>query len=143
MCYCKPEVRTPWCPNCTQVLYTEVKELKKKYVEGKKTLVYIASPYNHEDSEVTQDRMETVYAVASELMLQGKDVTTPLFMHEVVKRFELPSTFEYWEAYCFNILRRCDEMHVLCLPGWSESRGVKAEIEFCYKHCIPVKYVEV
>jgi len=105
-------------------------------------MIYLAAPYYHKNSDITQERMEKVYAVASELMLRGRHVTTPLFMHEVVDRFELPGDFEYWKAYCFDILKRCDEMHILCLPGWAESRGIKAEIEFCREHNIPIVNVE-
>lgn len=29
MCYCKPEIRTPYCPNCTSAMYQEIQRLNE------------------------------------------------------------------------------------------------------------------
>jgi hypothetical protein len=143
MCYCTPEVRTPWCPHCPQAIQDELQKLMglpKHKQHGK--LIYVASPYGHTDKEVVQHRMEEVYGYMAFAMERGDHCITPLFMHEIVLRHEMPDDFDFWQAYCFNLLARCDEMHILCLKGWTESVGVTAEIEFCRANNIPIKNIE-
>jgi hypothetical protein len=94
-------------------------------------MIYLASPYNHRDKAVIQARMEQIYAVIGKYTKEGTHVITPLFMHEVVIRHDIAGDYMFWEAYCLNLLKRCDKMIVLCLYGWDTSRGVTAEIEFC------------
>jgi hypothetical protein len=40
------------------------------------------------------------------------------------------------------VLRRCDRLVVLRIPGWRESRGVTLEIEFAQTAGIPIEFVE-
>jgi hypothetical protein len=67
---------------------------------------------------------------------------TPMFFHPVVKLHELPNDFAFWGDLSLDLLKRCDEMHLLKLEGWSVSRGVKEELDFCHKNGIKVSYVE-
>ena len=106
-------------------------------------MIYLAAPYSNPDPKLVQARMEQIYDVMGEFMKQDRHVLTPLFMHEVAVRHELDGTYDYWEKYCLDILKRCDEMIVLCLPGWTESRGVKGEMEFCRRNGIPITFMEV
>ena len=63
-------------------------------------------------------------------------------LDEIVIRHELDGTYEYWENYCLDMLKRCDEMIVICLPGWTESNGVKGEMEFCKRTGKRVTFME-
>jgi hypothetical protein len=40
------------------------------------------------------------------------------------------------------MLSRCDDLAVLCLPGWRESVGVRAGIVFAQEIGIPVRFIE-
>lgn len=105
-------------------------------------MIYLAAPYNDSDPSIVQARMEIIYRVMGEFMKEGRHVVTPLFMHEIVIRHELDGTYEYWEKYCLDMLKRCDEMIVLCLPNWTESNGVKGEMEFCKRTGKRVTFME-
>lgn len=105
-------------------------------------MIYLAAPYSDPDPVIVQARMEIIYHAIGEFMKEGKHVITPLFMHEVATRHKLDGTYEYWEDYCLDVLKRCDEMIVLCLRGWTDSRGIKGEIEFCQYHNIKVTFIE-
>jgi hypothetical protein len=105
-------------------------------------MIYLAAPYSHYDKDIVQSRMEKIYAVLAHYMRKGEHILTPLAMHEVVTRHEdIPDDFNYWGDYCLDVLKRCDRMIVLMLPGWDSSRGVAQEIDFCFKNDIPVIYL--
>lgn len=104
-------------------------------------LIYIAAPYYDPNSSVTLKRMERIYGMMHHYIVNDKHPITPLSMHEIVARYDLNGTYEFWDRYCLNILKRCDEMHVLCLEGWDKSRGVAAEIQFCKDNNIPIRYI--
>lgn len=105
-------------------------------------MIYLAAPYSHPDKEIVQARMESIYRVMSTYMKKGEHILTPLFMHEVVLRHNLPDDFVYWGKYCLDLLKRCDKMVVLTLPGWEFSNGVHKEIAFCNENNIPVEYIK-
>jgi len=52
-----------------------------------------------------------------------------------------PDTWDFWRSLDLEILGRCDEVVVLKLPGWDESRGVQAEVAMARKLGKPVSYV--
>lgn len=104
-------------------------------------MIYIAAPYNYADRSITQKRIDTVYSVMARLMKEGHYVVSPLLMHEVVIRHDLPNEFEYWREYSINMLKRCDKLIVLMLDGWDTSTGVLAEIEYAEQNNIPVEYI--
>ena len=105
-------------------------------------MIYLAAPYSHPDPAIVKGRMESIYACLAHYMKMGEHIITPLFMHEVVVRNEdMDDDFHYWGEYCLDLLKRCDRMIVLQLPGWDISRGVAQEIEFCFRRDIPVLYI--
>lgn len=104
-------------------------------------MIYLAAPYSHPDKDIVQTRMEKIYAVMAQYMSKGEHIFTPLFMHEVVLRHDLPDDFEYWGNYCLDHLKRCDKMIVFQLPGWEYSKGVSHEILFATKNNIEIEYL--
>jgi len=107
-------------------------------------MVYISSPYTHDDSFVVDCRMEVVYgAMAFFSNEKGMHCVTPLSMHELVKRRPMPTDYKFWKEYCENLLKRCDRMIVLKQDGWETSTGVKGEVDFCDLNNIPVDYWDI
>jgi len=107
-------------------------------------MIYLAAPYNDKEPSMVNYRMIKVYDTIHDLMLSNKHVTSPLLMHEVVRRFsDMPTDYTYWESYCLDILSRCDELYVLMLPGWKESKGVTSEINYCIAREVPIVYLEI
>lgn len=106
-------------------------------------MIYLATPYSHPDKFIEIDRFEKVTKVAAKLLQEGHHIISPI-THGVplcMVNTNLPSHFQFWEDYCIDLLSRCEEMRILQLSGWERSRGVKAEIEFCNKHSIPISYI--
>ncbi|MCL2119653.1 MAG: DUF1937 family protein [Planctomycetaceae bacterium] len=92
-------------------------------------ILYLACPYSHSDEAVRQQRYHLACRAAAKLMKAGIVVFSPLantvpaiefggleLSHHGFLRLDLP------------MLRRCDELLVLCLDGWQESIGVQQEL---------------
>lgn len=43
---------------------------------------------------------------------------------------------------CKSLISKCDELWVLKIDGWEQSKGVSAEIEYAESLNIPIKYKE-
>lgn len=101
-------------------------------------MIYIASPYSDKDPAVMQSRYEEVKAFTAELMRRGLPVYSPIVHgHDIASSHDLPTDWLFWKSHCLAILRKADKMIILSLPGWEDSTGVNAEIEFCNLCGIP------
>ncbi len=115
---------------------------------GKDTLVYLASPYSAKLKDGTVDhetqalRAEQVSAAAALLAGMNVMVYTPIAHGHAINRYStLDGSWEVWGRHCLRLLRTCDELWVLMLPGWAESRGVQAEVDEANKLGMTVMYV--
>ena len=105
-------------------------------------LIYIASPYTNKDYTKLVDNYLTVTKYAAKLVEQGDVAFSPItYGHTLVSFRQMPLDFAFWENFCMTFLKKCDEMIVLCIPGWEHSKGVAAEIKLCEEYGIPVVYV--
>lgn len=104
-------------------------------------MIYVAGPYYHADAAVIERRMELVYTLLAQLTARGNNVVTPMLMHAVVLRYDLPNNYEYWGKLSEDLLSRCDEMVVLKTEGWDKSMGLMAEIKLCEAKGIPYRFV--
>lgn len=104
-------------------------------------IVYVASPYSHPDPQIMQFRYEVIRDYCAELIQQGTFAFSPIiYGHEMAKFNEMPTDAAWWEAFNFAFLSIAQELHVCCMDGWKESKGVQAEIDFAEKNGIPVTY---
>lgn len=93
-------------------------------------MIYLASPYSHEDEAVCLDRYENASHVTAELMGRGEVVFSPIaYAHPLAMRYDLPLGWDYWQKVDKAMLAACDSLWVLQLDGWMASVGVQAEIE--------------
>ena len=98
-------------------------------------MIYLASPYSHPDPAVMQRRFEDVRAVTAALLRRGEIVYSPIVHgHAIATAHELPTDHDFWLRHCFAMLERADNLHVLMLDGWKESKGVQAEIDWWKAH---------
>jgi hypothetical protein len=105
-------------------------------------LTYLASPYSHPDPDVMHHRYELACAAAGVLMKCGHKVFAPIaHSHRIGQLIGSSVDHDFWLEQDFAILRHCDQMLVLLINGWKESKGVQAEIEFCKARAIPVEYL--
>lgn len=102
--------------------------------------IYLAAPYLHKDPEVREQRVEAVNKKAAELMMAGHLVFSPLsHSHPISKHCQVdPCDHDFWLHQDLWVLEICDEMHVLCLDGWRESKGIKTERDFAMSKSMPI-----
>jgi len=105
--------------------------------------IYLASPYSHPDPEVRHQRFEAVNRAAANLMRRGHVIFSPIsHSHIIARDHDLPTDWDFWERIDVEFVKRCDELWVLKLNGWEESRGVCHEVDCAKFLDIPVKFIE-
>lgn len=106
-------------------------------------MIYLASPYNDSDSNVRQRRFEQVAAFAAKMVQSGYPVLSPIcHWHPIAEAHDLPKDYEFWLKVNMALLSKCDQIWVLMLDGWRESRGVKAEVNYAFEHKIRISYFQ-
>lgn len=108
-------------------------------------LIYLACPYSTTDDIEMRVRTLKATKKTAELMEDGYNVFSPLTHSDPVADYldpDLRWNHDFWLSRDFQIIRKCDELHVLCLPGWDTSYGVGEEIKLAKKLEIPIIYHE-
>ena len=106
------------------------------------TLLYIASPYSHEDPAVRQARFEAACRMTAELIRQGKPAYSPVVHSHPLCHYGLPLCWDFWQRHDLRFLEMCSEVVVLKLPQWEKSVGVNAEIAAARAMGKPVTFME-
>ena len=107
-------------------------------------MIYLASPYSHDDPNVRTQRFDDVCFMASLLMKRGFKVFSPIaHSHPIAVPWGLPDDIEFWKDFDFWFIDRCDEFWVLMIDGWDESKGIEKEIDFAEAIEKPIKYVDM
>jgi hypothetical protein len=103
------------------------------------TLVYLSSPYSHDDPAVREERYHAAMATAASLVQKNFFVISPIVhWHSVALAHQLPTDFEFWKLYNEELIKRCDAVFLLAIPGWEDSVGVAIELQFATKYGKPV-----
>lgn len=106
-------------------------------------MIYLASPYNHYDTEVRNERYSMTLKATAYLLKRNYIVFSPIVHnHHLASQFDLPREWEFWKNIDEVFLRKADELIVLLLDGWKESIGVKAEIKIAKERGIPIRFMQ-
>lgn len=93
-------------------------------------MIYLASPYSHQDPFVRETRYLAVAKKVIEYLQADKFVYSPIVhCHELQKIVPIGTDFNFWRSYNLHMLDLASELHVLNLEGWAESIGVSGEIQ--------------
>ena len=93
-------------------------------------MIYLASPYTHEQAAVMERRFELACAVVAELVKEDHVIYSPIaHFHPIAVRHELPRDFSFWQRQNLSMLSKADTLLVLRLDGWETSKGVANEID--------------
>jgi len=104
--------------------------------------IYLASPYSHDNVLIRKIRFDSVCAKAAELMMDGHIVFSPIaHSHPISRWLDNPNDGDFYLKQDLAMLPFFDEMWVLTLDGWRESKGIAREIEYANKLGIKVKYI--
>lgn len=107
-----------------------------------KPMIYLACPYGHPDRDLMDDRYETANKVTAKLMAEGNIIFSPLSHTVPISKYLLDWKQHQWLETDLPFMEMCDELYVLMLHGWKESKGVEFEIHhFTMREC-PISYIE-
>lgn len=112
--------------------------------ENEPKVLYLACPFTHSDPAVQEYRYRMSCIAAAKLMRRGIVVFNPLShsvpINEYLHGIEDQHTF--WMGIDLPVLHRCDEVLILGLEKWTESRGVKAEMFEAMAYAKPITLIE-
>jgi len=104
-------------------------------------MIYLASPYSHEEDRVMEDRYQKTMAFVARNLKQGPLIFSPIvYAHPMAVYHDLPKEWQFWEYFDIGFIRQCSEFWVLQLDGWEESEGVQNEIRHANWQKIPLSY---
>ena len=111
--------------------------------------IYLASPYTHKDRNIEIARWSRVSAICAQIFATGEFYPYSPIAHsfclvqEGNKHFglNLNGDFNLWKAYDHAFMTKCDELWILQLDGWIESKGIKSETERASELGLPTHYV--
>jgi len=96
--------------------------------------IYLAVPYSHSDSKIRESRFIASCIAAGHLINQGHFVYSPItHCHPIAVRCDLPKDFDFWRDYDLSMIDWADEICILPLDGWEESKGIRGEKEYASK----------
>jgi hypothetical protein len=106
-------------------------------------MIYLASPYSHDDPAVRVERFQAVCHAAAALIRRGYLIFSPIvYTHSIVVGDGLPMGFDFWERHDCEFVAACEEVWILTLPGWAQSRGVQAELALAEKLGKPIRFAD-
>lgn len=108
------------------------------------SFIYLASPYSHPNADIKQRRYEAICKVAAKLMEQGEQVFCPIAHSHPIEVIGMNQVRngDFWLKQDFAILKHAEMLVVCMMPGWGESHGIKAEVQFANDNKIPVAYID-
>lgn len=125
------------------ILRKENKKISEN-VEDDRKLIFISTPYNHHDKKVIEYRVKTTAIYSANLLKSDITSVSPILMGvKMLEYIELPTDAAFWEKYCLDVLSKCDEIHVLMLPEWELSSGIKYEVDYAKSNGIAIKYIAI
>lgn len=99
-------------------------------MSDKNKVYYLASPYSHKDRAIMDERAEVATKAAVDLLKLGLYTFAPIPYNCHWEKYKLPTDWGFWQAFDKAFIDHCDALIVLMIPGWQESVGVTAEIEY-------------
>lgn len=92
--------------------------------------IFVSVPYTHEDKNVVTQRVKHAAEYSLQKIREGHCVFSPIALGQnILDNTDYDDgSWDVWQGLCNQYIELCDAVHVLMLPGWDKSVGVKAEI---------------
>ena len=100
-------------------------------------LVYLASPYEHEDEEVMFSRFDEISKITEQILIEVPGIV-PFSPIAYTYQYRHLDDFDWLDRMDFCFLSACDAMLFVQMDGWGESDGMVREKRFCREQEIPV-----
>ena len=107
-------------------------------------ILYLAVPFTHSSPKLREHRFQTACRAAAKLMTARIVIFSPLSHSVPIAQYGNLDDMDhaYWMAMDIPHLERSDELLIIALDGWKESRGVKEEMLFALENNMPITMIE-
>lgn len=106
-------------------------------------LIYLATPYSHEDPLVRLARYEIAVEATSTLFRKGFFVYSPIVHGHPITVKGFGHQFTDWAQWNELMIWRSDQMVVVQMLGWETSKGIAAEVKIAERLGKPVYYASL
>ena len=103
-------------------------------------MIYIASPYTGTPDQMGERASKARTFVAFLTRKNLIPYSPIVHFHSVAVSHRLPHEFDFWQRINFHMLDKAEELYVLRLKGWDESKGVTAEIMYALNSKLPITH---
>lgn len=94
-------------------------------------MIYLASPYSHRLVDVRRARFAETQRITAKLMREGHHIYSPIvYCHPIAESYSMPTDFQFWQDFDRHMIELADHFWILTMPGWRDSVGVNAEMEY-------------
>lgn len=105
-------------------------------------MIYLASPYSHRSVSVRRERHRAaVHAAIAIMAATGDAVFSPIAHSHYIHEWsggKIGGDWEQWAAFDRTVIRACDAMYLLMIPGWERSSGIMQERAIALERGIPI-----
>ena len=109
-------------------------------------MIYLASPYTHDDPVVRYQRYRLALECVAHFMTERHlAIFAPIAYghpHAHRSRALRAWTHEEWLAWSGHFLEVATALWVLTLAGWRESVGIRTELETAMRRGIVIRYID-
>jgi len=103
-------------------------------------VLYVASPYYHDNPWVMIERYAAVSKFCLLLLSQGYCPISPIMIwHPVAEAIGIDEDAVLRADK--QLITKCDSLVVFTLNGWQDSKGVAKEVEWARELKLPVRYM--
>lgn len=104
-------------------------------------MIYLASPYSNPDPFIQETRYLQAMEYLAFYLRRGVWMYSPIVhCHELAKISDIPRDAAFWSPYCLYMLSLSNELRVLRLSGWRQSKGVQEEIAAAKARKLPITW---
>lgn len=105
-------------------------------------MIYLASPYTHENKEIEELRFREICRVAADLIYRGMIIYSPIaHCHPIAKTNNLSTSYKYWKIHNIDMLHLAKKLMVCKMEGWEGSVGVQNEIQIAKELGLEIEYI--
>jgi len=102
--------------------------------------LYLCVPYSHPSQAVRIARFEQANEAAAKFMQGGHIVFSPIsHSHPISYYLDNANDSDFWLTQDRAFLEWCDEMVILCIKGWAESKGIQREVKWAKELGKPIR----
>lgn len=112
-----------------------------------KPICYLATPYSFSNTSSEDEKRQRFNQVTRQALLlfnDGINVYSPITQHHTIARHgdTISLSTAEWMEFDLTFLSVANQMYVLMLDGWKESKGLSQEIKYARANHIPIEYIK-